>query len=348
MSFEITEENLEDLTLLLLYLTSWKEKITPDIWVRRAWKGYEFGVLDSLGEKGYITGSRKAKSVYFTDEGIKRVEVIFQKFKRFLGGLEVPILNQDWDDDAIINPKDFVEDYRSRSQDPEKAVLPSRCVITFLYLDDIVKWLKEREKPEELTWISSEHPPLKFSKDGVELCVAVLPGIGAALHAAFLEELIELGVQRCVLFGGAGVLNPDIPRGDVIIPEKAIREEGTSYHYLPPSTYVEASPEFTEKLIEAFRGKGFPLHVGDTWTTDAPYRETKGKIARYREIGVLSVEMEAAAHFAVAKYRGIEAAAVFYAGDCVGGERWDRRKDVNPTVAKEEIMETILEFLSRS
>ena len=112
-------------------------------------------------------------------------------------------------------------------------------------------------------------------------------------------------------------LNPDIPRGDVIIPRRAIREEGASYHYLSPSTYVGASPELTEKLIEAFQQKGFPMHVGDTWTTDAIYRETKSKIAKYREADVLSVEMEAAAHFAIAKYRGIEAAAVFYAGDCV-------------------------------
>ena len=87
------------------------------------------------------------------------------------------------------------------------------------------------------------------------------------------------------------------------------------------------------------------MHVGDTWTTDAIYRETKRKIARYREAGVLSVEMEAAAHFAIAKYRGIDAAAVFYAGDCVGGDEWDGRKDAKYSVQKEEIMEVIFNVL---
>jgi uridine phosphorylase len=178
----------------------------------------------------------------------------------------------------------------------------------------------------------------------VELCVTI-SGVGAAYHAAHLEELIELGVQKCVLFGGAGVLNPDIPRGDVIIPRRAIREEGVSYHYLPPSAYVEASPELTEKLIAAFQQKGFPLHLGDTWTTDAIYRETKKKIARYLKAGVLAVEMEAAAHFAVGKYRGIDTAAVFYAGDCVGGSEWDRRKDAGHSVQKEEIMKVIFTVL---
>ena len=66
---------LEDLTLLLIYLTSWKEKI-PDGYLLRAWKGYDFNVLDELINKGFIFGSRRAKSVYLTDEGIARAEKI--------------------------------------------------------------------------------------------------------------------------------------------------------------------------------------------------------------------------------------------------------------------------------
>ena len=348
MDFEVTNQSLEELTLLLLYLTSWREKITPDIWAQRAWKGYNFDILDSLEKKGYITNSKRAKSVGLTDEGIEQAKAIRKKYQRFLSELEAPILYQDWDDEAIIHPRYFAEDVRLRSKEPEKACLPSRCVATFSYLDDLIKWLKETKELEELEWFSSRHIiPFKFSEGDVELCV-VISGVCAAYHAAHFEELIELGVQKCVLFGEAGVLNTDIPRGDVIIPRRAIREEGVSYHYFPPSTYVEASPELTEKLIEAFQQKGFPLHVGDTWTTDAIYRETKRKIARYREADVLSVEMEAAAHFAVAKYRGIEAAAVFYAGDCVGGDKWDRRKDAEPSVLKEEIMEVIFGVLGNA
>jgi uridine phosphorylase/DNA-binding MarR family transcriptional regulator len=342
MDFEVTDQNFEELTLLLLYLTSWREKVVSDLYIQRAWKGYDFGILNKLEEKGYITSSKRAKSVHLTDEGIEQAKAILKKFQPFLSGFEAPILQQDLDDEAIVHPKYFAEDLKSRSNEPEKVCLPSRCVATFSYLDDLIKWLKETRKPEELDWFSSRHiAPLKFSEGDVEFCVTI-SGVGAAHHAAHLEELIELGVRECVLFGGAGVLNPDIPRGDVIIPKGAIREEGVSYHYLSPSTYVESSSELTEKLIEAFRQKGFPMHIGDTWTTDAIYRETKKKIARYREAGVLSVEMEAAAHFAVAKYRRIEAAAVFYAGDCIGGDEWDRRKDAKHSVQKEEIMEVIL------
>lgn len=344
MDFEVTDHNLEELTLLLIYLTSWREKVVADLYTQRAWKGYDFGILDNLEEKSYITSSRRAKSVHLTDEGIEQAKAILQKFQRFLSEHEAPILQQDLDDEAIIHPRHFVEDLESRSDEPNKVHLPSRCVVTFSYLNDLIKWLKEIKNPEELDFSSRHIIPLKYSEGDVELCVTI-SGVGAAHHAAHLEELIELGVRECVLFGGAGVLNPDIPRGDVIIPRRAIREEGVSYHYLSPSTYIEASSELTERLIEAFRQKGFPVHVGDTWTTDSIYRETKKKIARYRESGVLSVEMEAAAHFAVAKYREIEAAAVFYAGDCIGGGEWDGRKEVKPSVQKEEIMEVIFTVL---
>lgn len=63
---------LEDLVLLLIYLTSWSEKIGYGIYVQRAWKGYDFDTLDALMEKGYITGTRKAKSVCLTEEGVER------------------------------------------------------------------------------------------------------------------------------------------------------------------------------------------------------------------------------------------------------------------------------------
>ena len=344
MDFEVTEQNLEELTLLLLSLTSWREKVIADLYIQRAWKGYNFNILDNLEEKGYITSSRRAKSVHITDEGMEQAKVILKRFQRFLPGLEAPILHQDLDDEAIIHPRHFAEKLKLRSDESENVCLPSRCVATFSYLNNLIEWLKETREPEELDWFSSSRTPLKFSEDDTELCIAIC-GIGSAFYAMHIEELIELGVRKCVLFGEVGVLNPDIPRGDVIIPRRAIREEGVSYHYLSPSTYVEASLELTEKLIEAFRQKGFPVHVGDTWTTDAIYRETKNKIARYRGAGVLSVEMEAAAHFAVAKYRGIEAAAVFYAGDCVGEDTWDRRKDADYSVQKENIMEVIFRVL---
>ena len=344
MDFEVTEQNLEDLTLLLIYLTSWKEKVIPDFYIQRAWKGYDFGILDNLVEKEYITSSRRAKSVHLTDEGIEEAKAILKRFQGLLSEGGAQILHQDLDDEAIIQPRHFVEDLKSGSDEPDKVHLPSKCVITFPYLSDLMKWIKEVKNPEELAWFSPNEPPLKFSAGDTELCV-VISKVGAAHYTMHLEGLIELGVQECVLFGGAGVLSPDIPRGDVIIPRRAIREEGVSYHYLSPSTYVESNPEFTEKLIEAFQQKGFPMHIGDTWTTDAIFRETKKKIARYREAGIISVEMEAAAHFSVAKYRGIKAAAVFYAGDCVGGDEWDNRRDAKHSVQKEEIMEVIFDVL---
>lgn len=258
---------------------------------------------------------------------------------------QIPIIAQELDDEAILQPKHSIEIRKSKAENPDLVNLPSKCIVTFRYMDDLIKYIKETKAHKELTWYREPHYPMKLTESDVEICVAILPGVGAAYHAAFLEELVELGVRTCVLFGGVGVLSPEIPRGDAIIPRRAIREEGASYHYLKPSTYAEADSNLTNKLIASFKKQKIPVHVGDTWTTDGVYRETKSKIARYRQAGVLSVEMEAAAHFAVGEFRGIQTSAVFYAGDCVGGDEWDARRDEKSMERANESQKQILDVI---
>jgi len=79
---------VEDMVLLLLFLFSWREKVAPDYFVARSWKGYDFGVLDSLTEKGYISGSRRAKSVILTDEGVERASKLREKIMAAMGSKE--------------------------------------------------------------------------------------------------------------------------------------------------------------------------------------------------------------------------------------------------------------------
>lgn len=262
----------------------------------------------------------------------------------------IPIISQELDDEAILQPKHLIDIRRTKAENPDLIELPSKCIMIFRYMKYIIKHIKETKTHKELTWYREPHYPMKLTENDVEICVAILPGIGAPYHAAFLEELVELGVNICVLFGGVGVLPPEISRGDVIIPVRAIREEGTSYHYLPPSTYAESDTILTDKLINAFKQQEITVHVGDTWTTDGIYRETKKKIARYRQAGILSIEMEAAAHFAVGKFRGIKTAAVFYSGDCIGGDEWDYRDDEESmkkcNESQKQILDVILETLS--
>ncbi len=149
-------------------------------------------------------------------------------------------------------------------------------------------------------------------------------GAGAPIAAAGMERLIALGAKRIIITGTVGVLDPSIRRGDLIVAARAIREEGTSYHYLPAARFVQPSRSMFVALRNALDHLEYPHRTGTTWTTDAFYRETRDKIARLRvRDRAICVEMEAAAIFAVGRFRKVEVGALFYASDAVGGTTWD-------------------------
>ena len=147
-------------------------------------------------------------------------------------------------------------------------------------------------------------------------------GIGAPAACVVLEGLIAFGVKRFVSVGFAGSLQPDLRIGDIVVCDKAIRDEGTSYHYLPASRYALASPEVTARLRTALEQLAIPYRLGTSWTIDAPYRETTAEIRLYQAQGVATVDMEASALFAVAAYRGVEMGALFTISDLLAGDEW--------------------------
>lgn len=130
-------------------------------------------------------------------------------------------------------------------------------------------------------------------------------------------------------------MNPQLPASPLlefddavpayIEPATTVRATGTSHHYAPPSRTITANPAATAILTETLIEHGVPFIAGRTWTTDAPYRETPGKIATRRAEGCVTVEMEAAALAAVAAFRGVALAQVLYGGDDLSGETWDHR-----------------------
>jgi uridine phosphorylase len=151
------------------------------------------------------------------------------------------------------------------------------------------------------------------------------PGVGAPLAAGFLEEAIAKGCRSFVACGGAGALVPELTMGHLVVPTSAIRDEGTSYHYLPPGRAVDASPRAVDAIKATLDAQEVPYVEGPTWTTDAIYRETRGRMERRRDEGCLTVEMEAAGLFAVAEFRGATIGQVLYAGDDLSGDAWDER-----------------------
>lgn len=151
------------------------------------------------------------------------------------------------------------------------------------------------------------------------------PGVGAPIAVGFLEEVVAAGGRSFVAVGGAGALLPDLVLGHPVVVESAVRDEGTSFHYAPPSRTIDADPEGVAALREVLDGIGADHLVARTWTTDAFYRETPGRIARRIEEGCAVVEMEAAAFIAAARFRGVRFAQLLYAGDSLAGSEWDHR-----------------------
>ncbi len=130
--------------------------------------------------------------------------------------------------------------------------------------------------------------------------------VGAPAAALVMEGAIVRGVRTLIVVGSAGSLQPSLPIGSTVVVEASEREDGTSHHYLPVGEVVTADPELTRRLYVRAMERGIRPVQGRSWTIDAPYRETVGGIRRHWEAGVLVVEMEAAAMFAVARVRNIQ------------------------------------------
>lgn len=152
-------------------------------------------------------------------------------------------------------------------------------------------------------------------------------GVGAPVVGVLVEEFAAWGVAEFVWLGIAGGLQPSLNCGDLVLVETAVRDEGTSHHYLPAEATVSASQELMAWVGTAVRPANLPLHRGSTWSTDAPYRETAVAVAHYQQQGVQTVEMEVAALFAVAQHCQKQAAALLAVSDSLAGGAWQPASD---------------------
>ncbi len=218
---------------------------------------------------------------------------------------------------------------RSALIEPQRTITPVSIpeLAVACFFKDVVDDIVLRDNLVPLTTQRSEmgqHPiyEITYRKRRIAIFHA---GAGAPMAAGLLEGAIAHGARVVIACGGAGAVDPAIPLGQIIVPTAAIRDEGTSYHYLPPSREVAADPRGIEILREVLESQGTPYLSGKTWTTDAVFRETRGKIQARRTEGAIVVEMEAAALFAIGAFRNVLVAELLYAGDNVGGETWDHR-----------------------
>lgn len=227
-----------------------------------------------------------------------------------------PILEYDESREAIIEPNQRIE----------KMDAPEHCVVCFFA--EVIQWLVENRNAHIIAQSKSEmgqHPLYEIEHQGKRLAF-FHPGVGAPLAVALLEEMIALGCNKFIACGGCGVLDKDIAVGHVLLPVSAVRDEGTSYHYLPPAREVEMDPHALAVIEDVLNKHGINYLRTKTWTTDAIYRETHNRASAYLAEGCLAVEMEAAAFFAAAQFRGVPFGQIIYGGDVVLSSGWDGRK----------------------
>jgi uridine phosphorylase len=226
-----------------------------------------------------------------------------------------PILEHDPTREAFIEP----------SKEIKKRDMPEHCVICF-FKEIIEKVVSEKNAVMlvENRWEDGPHPVYEIEYKNQRLAF-FHPGIGSALASTILEEVIAFGCSKFIACGGCGVLEKEIATGHLIVVSGAVRDEGASYHYLPPSREILADSSAMKSIVAVLEDNGIPHLVGKTWTTDAPYRETIARIKKRREEGCLAVEMEAAGLMAVAQFRNVPFGQVLYAGDDLSGSEWDHR-----------------------
>lgn len=227
---------------------------------------------------------------------------------------DLALLEFDPEKVAVLEPSEV-----ARAQYPGS--IPERAVMCF-YSEILDSLPDDAEQVGELVAAHGRHPIWSLHRHGHDIAV-FHPGVGAPLAAAFLEEAIALGARKVVACGGCGTLSTAVRAGDIVLPSSAVRDEGTSFHYAPPSRLIDADASALAVAQMVLECRGQPFTVGKVWTTDAIYRETRSKVQRRVDEGCLVVEMEAAAFFAVARFRGIRFAQLLYGGDDLSGEQWD-------------------------
>ena len=228
---------------------------------------------------------------------------------------EIPILEFDTEKTAVINPTHEKLDLK----------LPRKCVFAFLgeYISEYAS-KTETVKVSEFRSMTKCYPIYVTRYQGEEITLCEAP-VGSAAAAQILDWLIGYGVREIISAGSCGALEK-FPEGTFLVPTKALRDEGTSYHYAPPSRFMEIGERARKAIEETVTQHGMKYREVTTWSTDGFFRETKEKVAYRKSEGCSVVEMECAALAAVSAFRDATWGMILYTADSLADvEKYDER-----------------------
>ena len=224
-----------------------------------------------------------------------------------------PVLEYDDSPEAMLNPSHF-------SGTPFDT---DRMVVTFF--PEVMDMLRSAGQIAPERTIPGENPIPVYRFTGDRDVLVTLGQVGCPACAGNLDLFWGMGIRRVMFCGGGGVQNRDIDVGRLLLVEGAIRDEGFSFQYAPPSRVIRTDPRVTNRIARCLDERGVPYLRGLTWTTDAIFRETTERVRRRRDEGAQIVEMEQSGCIAVARFRGIAYGALIYGGDDLSGEEWSDR-----------------------
>ena len=226
--------------------------------------------------------------------------------------------------------------------------LPSKCVLSF-FGDSIADFVTEFncKRIGELKLESIILPIYEYITDDNDI-IAIMHCLGSGPYAAGqIEKLTAMGCTTFVVCGGCGVLVPEKQCGEIFIPVSAVRDEGTSYHYIPPAREIHIDPAVRDIICNYLEENGIPYQCVKTWTTDAMYRETVDMIELRRNEGCSIVEMECASYYAVARYKQVKLGMVLYAGDDLSGRQWNSRNWKNASDTRTLLLKLSIEICKK-
>jgi uridine phosphorylase len=248
---------------------------------------------------------------------MKNHKVKFINNKTFANAMSFPNLKNKHGEDAMFSPAEFLKHTQAVGLVPKGK--PCESVIMYYSKKDPSQYLPKFTLKKN-DFFASDFYIIEETDN--KIAVMSHFGVGAPAAVTALEELVAWGVKNFITIGTAGALQKHLRIGDLVVCDQAIRDEGTSHHYLPHSKYAFASEDITKKIRKALDSLGKKYIVGTSWTTDAIYRETVSEARQYQREKVLTVEMEASALFAVGKYRNVNAGAVFAISDSLAEMPW--------------------------
>ncbi len=253
------------------------------------------------------------------------------------------------DEEPVYMPSDFIRYVaQSRKIPVETFSVPERLLILYQRnAYDLATKMVDGKPPD--WWIYGDAQPFCIGRFGdVDIGIGRL-WIGAPAATMTLEELIVCGAKTVFEVGLSGGLQELLKPGDMVVVTEAVRDEGTSQHYLPAEVRVEASRRLRELLVNILDHKSIRRFLGPVWSTDRVYRETRSKLRRFRSAGVMAVDMETSAVFSLAKYRKVEAASAQVISDVLTESGWRQAwRDQSLVENTKLLLECVLETFSRS